>query len=274
MSRTRGSLRAGEFYGNVPRGARIEGLRLSEVRHTVGRKLPAHDHELTYLSLLLEGGYTEILGGRTFHYPASGAGFHPAGTSHRDEIDPGGARFFCVEMEESWLARFGQAERLARLTPGVHEGEVVFFALRLHRELREPDAVTPLAADGLVLEMLAALARENERLEGHPPSWMARVKDRLRSEIRPRPGLRELARDAGVHPIYLARAFRRFERCSVGEYARRHRVRRACQDLIADEKSLAEIALELGFADQAHFTRVFKRLTGLPPGAFRRGIPR
>jgi AraC family transcriptional regulator len=274
LSRIRGSLRAGEFYGHIPRGARIEGLRLSEVRHTSGRALPAHDHELTYLSLLLEGGYSETLGGRTFHYPASGAGFHPSGTSHCDEIDPGGARFFCVEMEERWLAKFGQSERLGRLAPGVHEGEVVFFALRLHRELRVPDAVTSLAADGLALEMLAALARENERLDRRPPSWMGRVKERLRSEVRPRPGLGDLARDAGIHPMYLARAFRRFERCSVGEYARRHRVRRACLDLIADEKSLAEIALDFGFSDQAHFTRVFKKLTGLPPGAFRREFSR
>jgi AraC family transcriptional regulator len=274
MSRSRGSLRAGEYFGNVPRAARIDGIRLSEVRHRSGRKLPAHDHELTYLSLLLEGGYSETLGGRTIHYPASGAGFHPAGTSHRDEIFPGGARFFCVEMEDRWLADAGQAERLARLAPGVHEGEVVFLALRLHREILAPDATTPLAVEALALEMLSALASENERLDARPPSWVERVKERLRSGIRPRPDLADLARDAGVHPVYLARAFRRVERCSVGEYARRLSVRRACQELIGEDKSLAEIAFDAGFSDQAHFTRVFKRFTGLPPGAFRRGFRR
>ncbi|HEY7818875.1 MAG TPA: helix-turn-helix transcriptional regulator [Vicinamibacteria bacterium] len=55
----------------------------------------------------------------------------------------------------------------------------------------------------------------------------------------------------------------------MGQYARRLRVERACREILKGEQTLADIALEAGFADQAHFTRVFKRFLGVPPGAFR-----
>jgi AraC family transcriptional regulator len=55
----------------------------------------------------------------------------------------------------------------------------------------------------------------------------------------------------------------------MGEYLRRFRVREACKRLGGRELTLAEIALQVGFADQSHFTRVFKRLTGLTPGEYR-----
>jgi AraC family transcriptional regulator len=38
------------------------------------------------------------------------------------------------------------------------------------------------------------------------------------------------------------------------------------------EKTLSDVALVCGFADQSHFTRVFTRMTGISPGAWRRGL--
>jgi AraC family transcriptional regulator len=266
---SRNSLRAGEFYGGVAASARIAGLHLTDVIHGRERKLPSHEHELAYFSLLLDGGYSETVGARTLSYRPASVGFHPSGLSHRDEIGHDGARFFCIELESTWLERIRESEP-PRLTPAVYDGEMAMLAFRLHRETRARDGWTELAAEGLALEMLAALAR-GRRLpsEARPPAWLSRVKERLREQVRPKPALSDLAREASVHPIYLARAFRRFERCSIGQYARRVRVERACCEILRGERNLADIALETGFADQAHLTRVFKRFLGVSPGAFR-----
>jgi len=56
----------------------------------------------------------------------------------------------------------------------------------------------------------------------------------------------------------------------IGEYVHRMRVRAACEQMLAPQRSLAEISLATGFADQSHFTRVFRRVTGMSPGAFRK----
>jgi AraC family transcriptional regulator len=76
----------------------------------------------------------------------------------------------------------------------------------------------------------------------------------------------------GVHPVTLARGFRRAYGCSVGAYLRRLRVARAAQRLAETDDALAEIALEAGFADQSHFSNLFRRETGVSPSAFRRSV--
>jgi YesN/AraC family two-component response regulator len=68
------------------------------------------------------------------------------------------------------------------------------------------------------------------------------------------------------------------QRQTVGEYLNALRIRRACRELADAGTRLADVALRAGFSDQSHFTRAFKRATGMTPGAFRRtcgaGAPR
>jgi AraC-like DNA-binding protein len=66
-----------------------------------------------------------------------------------------------------------------------------------------------------------------------------------------------------------SRVFRRMEGVAPRSYLLERRVARA-KRLLASDRSLSEIALELGFYDQSHFTRVFKQSTGETPAAFRR----
>ena len=76
----------------------------------------------------------------------------------------------------------------------------------------------------------------------------------------------------GVHPVTLARAFRRTFGCTIGEYLRRLRIERAAEQLATGTQPLAEIALAAGFADQSHFSNVFRRRVGMSPSAYRREV--
>ena len=55
----------------------------------------------------------------------------------------------------------------------------------------------------------------------------------------------------------------------IGEYVRALRIERAARELVDTDTPIAEIGLRFGFFDQSHFSRVFKRHTGLTPAAFR-----
>lgn len=83
--------------------------------------------------------------------------------------------------------------------------------------------------------------------------------------------LSELALSVGVHPVHLTRAFREQHGVTIPAYVRQLRVDAARKLLKSSSLSLADIAGMVGFADQSHLTRVFKRLTGVPPGQYRRG---
>jgi AraC family transcriptional regulator len=79
----------------------------------------------------------------------------------------------------------------------------------------------------------------------------------------------ELAADAGVHPVYLARIFKQHFHTTITVYLRHLRLRLASDHLASSNRSLADIAYEMGFADQSHFGRVFKTTFQTTPGAFR-----
>ena len=57
---------------------------------------------------------------------------------------------------------------------------------------------------------------------------------------------------------------------SITEYIRKRRFELAVSELQSNRFGLAEVASKLGYADQAHFTREFKRASGVTPGVFRK----
>jgi AraC-like DNA-binding protein len=70
--------------------------------------------------------------------------------------------------------------------------------------------------------------------------------------------------------MYLAKTFRRYFGCSIGEHLRDLRVQHACRLLATSDRPFAEIAVDAGFCDQSHLCRAVRRHTGLTPGALRR----
>ena len=104
--------------------------------------------------------------------------------------------------------------------------------------------------------------------EGHS-HWLIQAKDMIRARYAEPLSLSDVATAVGIHPVRLARAFRSVYRCSVGEFIRQIRIESACEAMLSGETSLSEAGLSVGFADQAHFARTFKRIVGMTPGQFR-----
>jgi AraC family transcriptional regulator len=82
--------------------------------------------------------------------------------------------------------------------------------------------------------------------------------------------LRELAAVAHLSPYHFARRFKESTGLSPHRYIIARRIERAKQLLHDDEElTLAQVAARVGFWDQGHFTRHFKRLVGVTPKRFR-----
>lgn len=177
-----------------------------------------------------------------------------------------------IEVPPAWLERLREYSSLPDMSVDLGGGELVWLATRLYREYRRMDACSTLAVEGLVLEMLALAGRGRIVDEKSRPVWLPPAVDLLRARFREYLTLNEIAADVGVHPFHLSRVFRRFQQQTPGEYVHRLRVQFACERLTDPGADLATIALESGFADQSHMTRVFKQVTGTTPGAFRAAL--
>src|SRR5262249_52992519 len=129
----------------------------------------------------------------------------------------------------------------------------------------------PLVArpGGLAYELIAALGRRTRRSAAPGPLWLPRI-DALLLETFLEPfDLGQLARAVRVHPVHLARTFRRHRGQTVGARVRELRLQEACRRLLESSASVAEIALASGFADQSHLTRLMRRVMGTTPSRYR-----
>jgi AraC family transcriptional regulator len=104
---------------------------------------------------------------------------------------------------------------------------------------------------------------------GSRGAWVGRIVEHLGAHLIEPPSLASLAAIARVHPVQVSRGFRKRVGCTITEFVRRRRVERACEMIRESDMSLTRIAFTVGFTEQAHFTRSFRRVTGMTPSAFR-----
>jgi AraC family transcriptional regulator len=258
-------------HGTLDARARIGGFQLTETTHAPGMRLPRHAHEDPAITLVLHGGFAETFRSGPVECRRGALLFKPAGEPHTNTYGPHGARSLLIDA-----LTLGEDRR--RVAAALYDGVRYFaggpanrLALRIAAELRQADDAARLAVEGLLLEMLAAAARaRTDALGRADPAWLRRAVEYVHAHRRHTVRLAELAAAAEVAPLRLARAFRRRFGETPGAFQRRLRVQWAREALVGSDRPLAEVALEAGFTDQSHFTRVFTRALGVTPGEFRR----
>jgi AraC family transcriptional regulator len=257
------------FFGRLVIRQEVAGLTLAESVYAPGLRLPRHGHSSAYFCFVLRGSYTEEYedGARTCT-PESLV-VHPEGEWHSDCFHDSGARIFNVALSPRWAARVREWSPVLDRPATFQGGMVAWLATRLYQEARTPDAVSPLAIEGLTLEILGQASRHTDTLRNGSPRWLRPALDFVQARFAEGVRLHEIAREAGVHPLHLARVFRRELGCSIGEYVRRLRVDFAGRCLASSEMPLADVAIAAGFSDQSHFSRTFRRYRGMTPSQFR-----
>lgn len=113
-------------------------------------------------------------------------------------------------------------------------------------------------------------SRAARKRGGLSPAALHRVKLFVEAHLARRIRVGELAQRSGLSVFYFTRAFRQSTGMTPHAYVQRRRVERARELLSQSTRSLGDIALEVGFSSQSHFTTVFRRLTGLTPALLRR----
>jgi len=259
----------GRFLGDYREQRDVGALALAELQPTVPEhEVTLHTHDDAHFLLLLRGNYLSSARGMPMMCSTRALVVNPPGTTHRDCFRGLDGLFFTVSMP---AAVWQQAQSLRPLPTSAVKlsGSSLVRAACLWRELRAWDTASPLAVEGGFEELLDAAAEHALETAREGPAWLERAREILADEWRRTPALAELARHVDVHPVYLARAFRRRYGCSPGTYLRRCRMERAIGMLDDHRLSLADVAATCGFVDQAHFTHAFRRAHRVTPSQYR-----
>jgi AraC family transcriptional regulator len=256
-------------HGDILRWRRVGGLTLAEVAYQPGQHVHRHVHPHSRFVLLLAGAITEIRGDDTQTYGASTLLFRRAGEPHAYLVSQTGATCLIVDVDEGWLARARLHAAVLEQSAAFRGGFVLHLAHRLHGEFRLRDEVSRLAIESITLGVLAEASRRATRAERPAPGWLQQARALVDVHFAKPLPLVDVARRVGVHPVHLARTFRRVHQITFAGYVRHVRIEFARRELAASAAPLGDIAVAAGFCDQSHFSRLFKRYTGQTPAEYR-----
>lgn len=248
--------------------------------HFEGHAYDPHWHD-SYLIGFTEQGVQQFHCRRALFSSVPGQTFflEPGDIHDGHAPTPGGFTYSTLYLEPAWLekalpALFEQAP--ADCLPGVPRTQpddpgllpCIANALQALSD-NEPRMVRDAALDAL-LERISRSLHWRQRLPGNPQiaSVALRARDYLHAHFHENMGLDELARVCGVDRFRLSRAFKAAFGIAPHGYLIQLRLVRA-RRLLALGTSPADVASDLGFADQSHLGRWFRRANGLTPGAYR-----
>jgi AraC-like DNA-binding protein len=272
------------------RHAGVPGVDLLRARF-VTHRYTRHAHE-TFTFALIEAGIEEFLyGGSLLRAGPGGVALLNPDTVHTGQAGtPAGWAYRVLYPDTGLVAGVAADLGWRQGTPSFPE--TVVYDARSARLLRAAHTAAEhgdrLASSSLLRAALTGLlrahARPGGRGAGRPggrpggrggpapdrsPATVRAVRDLLTDRLADPPSLDELAQEFGTSPFALVRAFRAETGLPPHAYVNHLRVRLA-RRLLDGGAAPADVAAQAGFTDQAHLTRHFKRVVGVPPGAYQR----
>jgi AraC family transcriptional regulator len=249
---------------------RVPGFTVLAGSHAMGSVLPLHSHDDPTLCYVLRGRFSESARGRILDCATDTLKLTAAGEHHSNRFPHTNSAGLRIDINRG---RFAESPAILKLLDSQFchsaSGAQLTFR-RIVAELATPDDAAPIIVEGLLLEMLARLARERVRETGRAvPKWLLLAEEMIQADFVQPITLTGIAAKVGVDASTLARAYRGRFGLSIGSRVRQMRVEWAAQEMLRSSEPLSRIALLAGFYDQAHFTNVFRRLMGMSPSQFR-----
>jgi AraC-like DNA-binding protein len=171
-----------------------------------------------------------------------------------------------------WAISAGLAHNITDDHVLLEKGMMIYDALYTWAKELQDVKHTQNPIENLLLDVYKKYLTENKNSR-KIPLWAKELKEIIQDQIDTNLSLslREVSQSLNVHPAYLSREFSKyFDDLSFGDYIRKLRIEKAQQMLVASDHSIAEIGYLTGFSDQSHFTRIFKKISGVSPLEYRK----
>jgi len=261
------TLSPGNYIGQNRRQYKLPGLTFTRCFFAKEFNSDWHRHEHSHLTLCLKGNSIEKRKKQDIPCSPGMLLLYPSDLLHRNTDYVSNSESFSIEFENAWCGKFEINNQQNCRHNIIIDPLVKMKIIAVMREVSQPDAQSNLCLEATVLDILHSLAGSTTNT-ARPP-WITSLYELLHDEHNTHWTLTSLSEKLNIHPVTISKCFPRFFNTTLGEYIRKIKTQQSLGDLARKSIPLEQIALKYGFADNAHFTRVFKKHTGLTPSAYR-----
>ena len=256
-----------EGLHGVKRSLAVPGFALFDIVHPPNFRTGDHAHDRPQFSIVREGEFVEIVGGRRWKYEAGKVLFWAAGAVHCNLTGPLPARALVVQMDVVAVRGIECVLPMGWLPFVIHGSALGELPRQILEEFDGGDFLSRIALEGLLLEFLARASRHLAR--NGAPRWLDNVRRHVERHFRDRLDVSALARHTAVTAGEMRDEFRRFYGASPAAAVRSLRFAHASRLLRDTTIPIGDVAVESGYYDQAHLDREFRKLLSLTPAEYR-----
>jgi len=254
------------YLGTLEHFRQLDGLTASVTSYPdIAFSEHLHYHEALHMSLILRGGNLEKRKSVAIDRLPGTMTYYDAGEWHQSTQTRKSSQSVNLEISDAWLRRYALKPDLNRPAPGK-----AALLLKIYREQICGDQDSALGMEALVLAILSPATTVGRC---GLPDWVRPVCELLHDRWQEQLTLDSLAAVVGIHPVHLSAAFSLYFGDTIGGYRRKLRIEKALPLVTGTCRSLTDIALFCGFADQSHFIRAFRQQTGWLPNRLRSLTP-
>ncbi len=246
----------------------FQGFSIVDVCYQPGETYGKHIDRKSRISVILRGEVQEIATGKEVFAKPGNLVFKPGDLMHQNSFGKKGGRILSVIFEDA-STEMGDSKWVDdwRWHQEIDSTKRAFQFAKCLQELEEIDDIVEELTD-----LKASLIRSESICKKEIPTWLQIVHENIMDDFSVTLRTKDLAENMGVHPVYLARAFRKYYGCSIKQRIQQRRIDFVINALSKQETNISEIAMNAGFSDQSHLTRSFKDLLDMSPGKFRKWV--
>jgi AraC-like DNA-binding protein len=228
-----------------------------------------HGHSYAYFSWNVKGlTYEEFEDGSSRENTPWLTGFHPLSERHRSQIKKP-TTVMAVRLKPSFRKKLEHKYGPFPNSTVLNNSLAIELGQWIFKEAWSQDSVSSLVLEGLVHQLVGELYREMHRSNQPTEQWLVSLGEKMERNWKEPLDLAKIALEFDLHPNYISRAFARHFGRTLSEQKSAIRLRHAARILTTSELSVASIAAECGYYDEAHFSRAFKKRFGTSPGKYR-----
>lgn len=259
-------LSKGKSTGNIVNSISDNDIIISTTHYSVEEcNQGMHYHENPHICFLFQGCDIERRNNLLYERKTGDVFFYYAGEKHASVSRKSLSKHTNIEFGKSFLNQYGFSESQIESAIGKNI-DVKFLILKIQQEMLVNDISSHLTIQMLLLDLLNFSNKPSYKSR---PEWVQTLNELLNDKWNEPLSLAELSISTKTYPTTISKHFRKYFSCTLGEYLRKLKIENSIPLIKNSQMSLTEIAFYCGFADQSHFTRTFKQMTGFLPKDFR-----